>query len=338
MFRHCEIKQSEFAGYEDFLFDREKADWLAPARRDAPWRLCFDGVCTVVRLESSALSVDVLPGVGGKVAQIMDKVSGCGLLVPPQKAYRPIPVGGDWLTHDTSGMDDCFPNVAAGTYPDAPWTSAKLPDLGEWTHASWKVIELRSDALVMEMTGHALPYSAVKTIRFADERTIEFRYSVRNGGQFPLRYIWSAHPLFAVEGKYQIALPPGEMMFRLFPPDKRVYSWPALNGRNLSAEWIPRGTTLKVFVTGLTEGWCALVLPKHTLRFDFDLHTLPVVGIWFDNFGFPRDSARPFRCIALEPCTSPSDLLDNLGAHAYPRIPPGELREWSMQMTVAQKE
>ncbi len=292
----------------------------------------------MIRLESTELLVDVLPEIGGKVAQITDKASGCELLVPPQRPYRPIPVSGDWLRHDTSGMDDCFPNVAAGAYPAAPWTSAKLPDLGEWTHASWNVCEQRSNAVVMEVTGNALPYFAVKTIEFADERTIEFRYCVENRDKFPLRYLWSAHPLIAVEGKYAIELPPGDMIFRLFPPDEKVYSWPALRGQIISSEWIPYGTTLKTFVTGLTEGWCRLVLPRHTLRFDFDLNALSVVGIWFNNFGFPREGTRPFRCIAVEPCTSPTDLLDNLAAHAYPTIPAGESRRWSMRLNVGQKE
>ena len=275
----------------------------------------------MISLESSALLVDILPEVGGKVAQIHLKASGCKLLVPPQRPYRPIPVGGDWLSHDTSGMDDCFPNVAAGAYPEPPWASAKLPDLGEWTHSSWKVKTSLSDELVMEMTGHALPYSAVKTIRFTDDRTIEFSYCVKTSARFSLRYLWSAHPLIAVDGKYQLELPPGNMIFRQFPPNEKVYSWPIFQGNRISTEWIPRGTTMKIFVTGLAEGWCALVLPRHTLHFAFDLHALPVVGIWFNNFGFPRDSNPPFRCIAVEPCTSPSDLLDNLGAHAYPRIP-----------------
>jgi hypothetical protein len=292
----------------------------------------------VITLESSALLVDILPEVGGKVAQIHVKATGRKLLVPPQRPYRPIPADGDWLSHDTSGMDDCFPNVAGGAYPWAPWTSARLPDLGEWTHSSWNVKASRSNELVMEMAGHALPYSAVKTIRFSDDRTIEFSYCVENRGAFPVRYLWSAHPLIAVDEEYQLELPPGDMSFRQFPPNENVYSWPILKERHISTEWNPQATTMKIFVTGLTEGWCALVLPEHTLRFTFDLRTLPVVGIWFNNFGFPRDGNPPFRCIAVEPSTSPSDLLDNLEAHAYPRILAGDSKQWSMRLSIGRNE
>jgi hypothetical protein len=292
----------------------------------------------VIRLQSTVLLVDILPQVGGKIAQIQDKASGHKLLIPPQRPYSPIPLDGDWLKHDTSGMDDCFPNVAAGAYPEAPWDSAILPDLGEWSHSSWKVRSWHSDELTMETLGHRLPYFAVKTIRFLDQRTIEFSYSVENRGLFPMRFIWSAHPLIAVNGKFELVLPPGDMIFRLFPPSESVYSWPNFKGKSVATDWVAHGTTLKIFVTGLAEGWCALVLPQYTLHFAFDFHVVPVVGIWFNNFGFPRDGNRPFRCIAVEPCTSPSDRLDNLGAHAYPTISPGGSSQWSMQLTVKNNE
>jgi hypothetical protein len=289
----------------------------------------------MIRLQSSALQVDVLPEVGGKVGQIRHKLSGRDLLIPPQRPYRTIPIDGDWLKYDLSGMDDCFPNVAGGAYPAPPLTSAKLTDLGEWTHSEWNVRHMEPARLVMERTGNTLPYFAVKTIRFADQQTLEFSYSVENRGTFPLRYIWSAHPLIAVQESFRLRLPAGPLSFRLFPPTESVYSWPLYQGTDISTQWIPLGTTLKTFITGLTEGWCALELPEHNLRFSFDTQAVPVVGIWINNFGFPRDHGRPFRCIAIEPCTSPSDLLDHLDPNAYSRIAPGSIAEWSMRLTVS---
>jgi hypothetical protein len=189
--------------------------------------------------------------------------------------------------------------------------------------------------LAMERAGHTLPYFAVKTIGFADQQTLEFSYSVENRGQFPLRYIWSAHPLIAVQERFKLLLPAGPLSFRLFPPTSAVYSWPSYMGTDISSKWNPPGTTLKIFITGLSEGWCALELPEHTLRFSFDIQAVPVVGIWFNNFGFPRSDGRPFRCIAVEPCTSASDLLDHLDPAAYPRIASGSIVEWSMRLTVS---
>ena len=289
----------------------------------------------MIQIESAALLVTILPEVGGKVGQIRDKSSGRDILVPPQRPYRTIPIDGDWLQHDTSGMDDCFPNVAAGAYPQAPWASAHLPDLGEWTHRIWNVTKAGAREVVIETTGSALPYLATKTVRFADEQTLEFSYRVQNRGQSPIRYLWSAHPLIAVPDEYELEIAPGDLTFRLFPSDGEVRPWPAFKGTSLSSEWIPKGTDLKVFVTGLTQGWCALRLQAYSLRFTFDLRTVPVVGIWFNNHGFPAGSDQPLRCVAVEPCTSPSDLLDELDPGAYPTIAAGGVAQWSMQLSIS---
>ena len=72
----------------------------------------------MICIESSQLTVEVLPEVGGKIAQIRDKGSLYEFLIPAQTPYRTIPSDGDWTQCDTSGMDDCFPNVAAGDYPE----------------------------------------------------------------------------------------------------------------------------------------------------------------------------------------------------------------------------
>ena len=81
-------------------------------------------------------------------------------------------------------------------------------------------------------------------------------------------------------------------------------------------------------------GWCSLRLPKHQLRFTFDLKTIPSVGIWFNHYAFPAWSDRQFRCIAVEPCTTPSDLLDTLDVGSYPSIPAGDTKTWSMQLNI----
>lgn len=290
------------------------------------------------RIESSALAVDVLPEIGGKIGQIRDTRSGRELLVPPQTPYLTLVPDGDWLQGDTSGMDDCFPNIAAGPYPSGPWAATPLPDLGEWTHGQWNLIAADGERVVMERPGNALPYFARKVVRLAEERVLEFSYRVENHSDAPLRYMWSAHPLIVVDGEYELNLPPGDMAFRTFPCDGECHTWPQFEALNLSREWIPRGTDLKVFITGLAAGWCELRLPEHTLKFTFDIHTTPVVGVWFNNFGFPQGDAKRFRCVAMEPCTSPSDLLDELPAEAYPCLEARASAEWSFRLEISTNE
>lgn len=290
----------------------------------------------MIEIQSSALLVTVLPEVGGKIAQIRDLESGHDLLIGPRRPYRTIPIDGDWLQHDTSGMDDCFPNVAQGRYPQAPWSNIHLPDLGEWTHGTWELANAAPDSIVLQRSGTALPYFARKTVRVAAERHVEFSYVVENRGSAPIRYLWSAHPLISVPGSFAIELPAGNLTFRTFPRDGEIRPWPMYEGVDLSREWIARGANLKVFVTGLTQGWCAMHLPSHSLRFRFDVEAIPVLGLWFNHDGFPA-SDDAFRCIAVEPCTSASDLLDELAPSAYPVLHPGEGVEWSLSLQVSKR-
>jgi galactose mutarotase-like enzyme len=289
----------------------------------------------LIVLESSSLIVEVLPEVGGKIGQITDKASGRTFLVPPQRPYSTIAVDGDWLKHDTSGMDDCFPNVAAGRYPESPWNHVHLLDLGEWTHGTWKVQRNNRAEIVLSMKGRALPYMVTKAIHFVNDETLQIGYRVENIGQAPFKFLWSAHPLITVEDDFELKLPKGELDLSAFPPDGVPGYWPMCRGTRLSDQWIPHGATLKVFLSGLSEGWCSLLLPSHTLRFSFDLEKVPCLGLWFNNFGFPSREGKPFRCIAVEPCTSPSDLLDELVPTAYRRINPGESAEWKMRLSIS---
>lgn len=107
-----------------------------------------------------------------------------------------------------------------------------------------------------------------------------------------------------------------------------------LGSVDVSREWIAPGDSLKIFLTGIKEGWCELHIPSHTLRFVFDLAATPVLGLWFNHFGFPQTSDRPYRCIAVEPCTSASDLLDDLETGAYRLIEPGAAAEWSVRLEI----
>lgn len=288
----------------------------------------------MIVLESKSLELLVLPEVGGKIGQIRDKQTGYPFLIPPQRPYETIARWESWLDHDTSGMDDCFPNIAAGAYPFAPWTGTAVPDLGEWTHEQWRLNTVTNSEIVLERSGEWLPYNAWKKVVFEGDRAFRVSYRLVNTGTVPFRYIWSAHPLIAVPGEYQLSLPGTKLTFRSFPFDGNEYAWPRHGPNDLSTRWIDEKTTLKVFVTGLNEGWCELKQPRYTIRFTYDVGRVPVLGLWFNNSGFPAGSTAPFRCIAVEPCTSASDLLDELPPDAYPMIGPGQVQEWSLGLEI----
>ncbi len=289
---------------------------------------------TAMMIDSSALEVHIRPEVGGKIAQIVDLRSGKSILVPPLKPCATIPPGACWLDYDLSGMDDCFPNIAPGPYPGNRWTGTPLPDHGEWVYGAWRVEAATAKAISLQRAGIALPYSARKTVRLIHEDTIRIDYKVENNGDVPLMYLWAAHPLILVdELGYYLTLPKGSNRVRTLT-ESIEYQWPSVRGIDVSCNWIAAGSSLKLFLLDLTEGWCELGLSHCTLRFEFDLVATPRLGIWFNNFGFPPHPQNSFRCIAIEPCTSASDKLDDFAMDIYPTIQAGCTAAWAITLKV----
>ncbi|HET7216188.1 MAG TPA: hypothetical protein VFL79_21550, partial [Terriglobia bacterium] len=207
-------------------------------------------------LRSSRLEVTLLPEIGGKVRQIVDRKTGDPLLVSPARAYQQIPTGSQWTDFDTSGMDDCFPNIEPGSYPFPGLGGRRLFQMGEWVYGAWNVGEAGNETVVLERRGIRFDYLARKTYRFADSETLEIRYEVQSFMDSSFRYLWSAHPLFAVKDEFELQLPNDGINFKVFPGPGEYQHWPTYNSANLSHQWIPPGQTLKTFLSGLKNGQC----------------------------------------------------------------------------------
>ena len=284
-------------------------------------------------LKSSRLEVTLLPGIGGKVRQIVDRKTGDPLLVSPTKTYQQIPPDRLWTDFDTSGMDDCFPNIEPGLYPFPGLKGQQLFQMGEWVYGAWDVSQANNETVVLERKGIRFDYLGRKTYRLVEPDTLEIQYEVQSFMDSPFRYLWSAHPLFAVKDEFELQLPNDGIHFKVFPGPGEYHPWPTYDSTDLSNQWIPRGRTLKTFLSGLKEGQCRLKLPTRTISITFDLETTPFLGVWFNNFGFPK-AGSPFRCIAVEPCTTASDSLDQLEATAYPLVEPHHSSRWWLKMQV----
>ena len=273
----------------------------------------------------------MLPGIGGKVRQIVDRKTGNPLLVSSTKPYQQIPPGSLWTDFDTSGMDDCFPNIEPGSYPFPHLKGEQLFQMGEWVYGAWDVAWADNETVVLERKGIRFDYLARKTFRLLEPDILEIQYEVQNLMELPFRHLWSAHPLFAVKDEFELQLPNDEIDFKVFPGSGESRPWPTYNSTDLSHQWIPHGRTLKTFLIGLKDGQCRLKLPDKTISISFDLKTTSILGVWFNNFGFPK-AGNPFRCIAIEPCTTASDSLEQLEANAYPLLEPHKSSRWWLKI------
>jgi hypothetical protein len=182
-----------------------------------------------------------------------------------------------------------------------------MPDHGDLWSASWDYWAGDGE-LFFETQGKSLPYRFQKSARLEDN-AIMLAYEIENTGSEEFAFLWSAHPLLAVEASCRI-VPPEEVsgLFVEWSRGERLVKfgdscgWPIAACKDgervdLSA---PRDasarTADKVFTSRLQEGFCALSYPqtKETIAFHFNPQDVPYLGIWICQGGLAVPGGRAF--------------------------------------------
>lgn len=159
----------------------------------------------VVSVDTGALALAMMPELGGKISSLRDLRSGREWLWRhPRMAYKRVAYGGSYIAEaDTGGWDECFPTVAPCGYPSAPWSGTRLPDRGELWSQSAALDVTEAGGMIQVRTrwqGIALPYTFERAITLmARSSSLRCAYAVTNHADAPLLFIWSAHPLLAIE-------------------------------------------------------------------------------------------------------------------------------------------
>src|ERR1700760_2306784 len=157
-------------------------------------------------LESGTLRVTVMPALGGKVASIQLLPQKEELLQKPLLPYAERTPYMRFDASDASGWDECLPSVAACEV-QTPSGTASVPDHGDFWQVAWQVESQSNNELTLFADGFSLPLRFRKTLHLAEGR-LDTIYSVTNLAKHAVDYIWSVHPLFAVEQGDRIVLPP----------------------------------------------------------------------------------------------------------------------------------
>lgn len=287
-----------------------------------PGQAIQDKYMTNAVLQNSSLHVEVMPALGGKIASIRLLPGGEELLQQPLLPYAVRTKYMRFDDSDASGWDECLPSVAACEVP-TPTGGASIPDHGDFWQTEWKIEEQKKESLTLSSDGFSLPLRFIKTLALK-ENTLRTTYRVENKGTFTVEYVWSAHPLFAVDPGDRILLPPsvkevileGSAGNRLGTHGAK-HPWPGVrlvdgSSCNLSVTGeITDGTGDKLFAAAPAEGWCALervALKKH-IELRFDPQALPWLGLWLCYGGWPETKANRQHCVALEPCMALGDSL-----------------------------
>lgn len=307
-------------------------------------------------LRNPHVSLTCVPDLGGKITSLEDLRTGREWLWTSDTIeYRRLPYGTSYVAEaDTGGWDECFPTVAACAYPRAPHRGTPLPDHGELWPLAWETrVAEETGTIASTVRGTALPYEFQRTIRLLpDAPVVRMEYRVRNLSDDDLVYIWSAHPLLAVEPGMRLLLPPGTVMRPystvpegLLAGDARLV-WPPMitHGDNeIELSSVPSaetGVALKLWSEPLAAGWAGLRAADGQLTFRFDPELVPQVGLWLNAGGWSGTGGEPYFNLGLEPCIGAQDSLERAVEEfgQYAELPGGGERRWWLEVHLASVE
>ncbi len=305
-------------------------------------------------LQSDSLRAVVLPQLGGKIASLAllpwAGRRGGPLLQGPLKPYLLRTATQPFDDSDGSGWDECLPSIGPCEVSYGNHT-AQVPDHGDFWRLTWAVEEQTEDTLRMSATGTSLPLYFERTIEI-EGSTMTLDYLVRNTSEETVPYLWSVHPLFAVDPGDRIILPHSvEEITAEASANGRLgvggtHFWPftasVKDGSAIDLTTIGQptdGVGDKIVTLSPPEGWCAIdrltLGTRVTLRFDPAAN--PWLGLWLCYGGWPASAAaRKGFAVALEPCTSPVDsLAEAIKRGEAKTLAPGAEERWQLTLEVA---
>jgi galactose mutarotase-like enzyme len=311
-----------------------------------------------IQLRSQALELSVLPGVGGKIFDLVDRRSGRNWLWhnPHLAPTRPHPNADFNLEQDSGGWDEILLSTSPADIETDAGTVLRVSDHGDLLGADWSVERLHAspdgDAVCdMAVIGAAAPYRFRRRIRLLGNRpVVKLDYALSNAGATPVPCYWCAHPLLAVERGSAIGIA-GNMPLRVEDEltqtgrgDCSTQRWPELqleggDSVNLAESFGINGDARrfakKLFVRSPDSGSVEVRLndPRERLVMTFDPDELPWVGLWINNRGWSGCGSEPYMNLGLEPAMTPYDSVNEAIANdAIDWLGPGETRSWALKL------
>ena len=224
-----------------------------------------------VSLENRALRVTVIPELGGKVFELIDKAADLDLLwhnerTPP----RPAPYGAHFDDWWSGGWDEIFPTGDRAVLHDE-----LLPYMGELWSVPWTA---RSEVVSEEAVLRTSTYATMAPARFerrlslrGDEPVLRASYRIVNLDVRPLPFLWGIHPAFSVGPDHRIDHPATRCSWASPRTPRWAASASPTRGRTCPIHQRPRASRdVRVvrprsdgvfgghWATDLQQGWLAL--------------------------------------------------------------------------------
>lgn len=291
-------------------------------------------------LEDAQTRVVFVPDLGGKMVSLVRRESGRDFLLHPPggRRYRRVEYGASFGAFDTSGFDECLPTIAA---------DGDLPDHGELWSRPWASRMLDDGGVELTVDGVRRPYRFTRAAHLVDG-DLHLDYTLQNLGEQAFPYLWSAHPLLAVDPGDKILLP--DEVTRCFidsSADDRLGQhgdsclWPMARQQDGQTDDLDvvkdrdSGFADKLYTNRLASGYASLyrAASQESLTFRFDVRTTPFLGLWICQGGWPADETPGHLTVALEPCNGRPDALSAaIERSECPTIEAGATHRWAMQL------
>jgi galactose mutarotase-like enzyme len=296
-------------------------------------------------LENAALRVTVLPELGGKVLELVDKPADRDLLWHnPRLSPRRAPYRAEFDDWWCGGWDEVFPTGDVACLDKEP-----LPYMGELWSVPWSVRDGRSGSETCVTTS---VQTTMTTARFerslelrSDDPVLHARYRITNIGMRPMSFLWGIHPALNVTENHRIDVPASRMLVGVssgpsFGEAGQTYTWPLLedpsskDGRHDMRLVRPaeEGVFGGHWATDLTQGWVAVTdqVARRGIAIAFPLDVFPVAWLWMTYGGY-----RGHRHVIPEPWTGrPMQLQDAIAARASLCLGPGETLETEVAFVI----
>lgn len=306
----------------------------------------------IVQVNTGALSLGIIPELGGKIHSLKDLRTGREWLWQnPRLAYKHVQHDSSYIMDaDTGGWDECFPTVAACNYPSPPWAGAALQDHGElWSQAATLDIIESQTRITLRTRWHgvSLPYTFERSVTLASASAhLLIEYTVVNHSDAPMHFIWCAHPLLAIEPGMQLLLPLSARFNRslTIPADLVArdsdLSYPSLlcvGTKEIDLTTLPdpsAALAFKFWSNPLSEGWATLRAQDGEFRMYWDAAQLPQVAIWMNIGAWAGDGGQPYYNLGLEPCIGAQDsLAEAITKHdLFATLSPQAARNWRLEI------
>ena len=298
-----------------------------------------------VTMDNRTVRVRFLPELGAKMTSLVRIASGHEFLLQPQRPLRRPKYGDPFEAFDTSGFDECLPTVSACRDP----SGQLLPDHGELWSVPWHA-RVSGERLHLSASGRVLPYHLTKAIRL-ESQDVVIDYELVNDSASDMKFLWSAHPLLAVDPGSRIVLPAEvkEVLINYSLHDRlgkfgNRCRWPVA-GTHRGSERLDilapptAGLADKVFTARLTDGSCSFAKPSsgESISFRFDPMKVPYIGLWTCQGGWPDPAHGGHYTVALEPCSGrPDSLCEAITRGENDLLRPRATKNWTLRLRVQQ--